>query len=164
MDANVVVSAVAAVIALAALGLTVQQTRLTRAHNRLSVQPVLVFGETYRVGERAGLQMRNVGLGPARIVSGEIWLEGRKREEPFGRPVIDALRDPLGPGQRRPSATTFSPGAVLSADYDEFLLGLHAYDPAQDAEFVELLGSVRIRLVYASLYGETHVATWSRDA
>jgi len=71
VDANAVVSAVAAVIALAALGLTIQQTRMTRAHNRLSVQPVLDFGETYRQGERAGLQLRNVGLGPAQILSGD---------------------------------------------------------------------------------------------
>ena len=46
MDANTVVAAVATVVALAALGFTIQQTRLTRAHNRLSVQPVLDFTES----------------------------------------------------------------------------------------------------------------------
>jgi hypothetical protein len=50
VDAEAVVAAAAALIALAALGLTIQQTRLARAHNRLSVQPVLVFGESYRRG------------------------------------------------------------------------------------------------------------------
>ena len=164
VDANTVVSAVAAIIALAALGLTVQQTRLTRAHNRLSVKPVLHFGETYRAGERAGLGLRNVGLGPARIISGEVWLNGQKRKEPFGRPTFEAVREALGPGQRRPSATTFSPGVVLPAGYDTFLLSVTPYDPDRDGEFVELLGRLRIRLVYASLYGETEVVDWSRDA
>ena len=85
LDANTVVAAVATVVALAALGFTIQQTRLTRAHNRLSVQPVLDFTESFRPGERAGLRLRNVGLGPARIVSGEVWLDGRRRGEPLGK-------------------------------------------------------------------------------
>ena len=132
LDANTVVAAVATVVALAALGFTIQQTRLTRAHNRLSVQPVLDFTESFRPGERAGLRLRNVGLGAARIVSGEVWLDGRRRGEPLGKPVSDALRDTLGPDQRRPSATSFTPGAVLPTDYDAFLLSVKPYDPATD--------------------------------
>ncbi|MEU4428663.1 hypothetical protein AB0F81_49310 [Actinoplanes sp. NPDC024001] len=82
MDANMVVSTAGVVIALAALGLTVHQARLTRAHNRLSVRPVLDFEETFQPEQRAGLRLRNVGLGPAEIISGRIWLDGREREEP----------------------------------------------------------------------------------
>ena len=161
VDANTVVSTVAAVIALAALAFTIQQTRLTRAHNRLSVQPVLDLGETYRSGERAGLRLRNVGLGPARIVSGEMWLDGHRRQEEFGKPVTDAVRDELGNEQRRPSATTFSPGAVLAADHDAFLLSVNPYDPVVDHAFVDLIGRLRIVIVHASLYGEEHVVDWS---
>ena len=162
MDVNTAVAAVAAVIALAALGLTVQQTQLSRAHNRLSVQPVLDFEETYRSGERAGLRLRNVGLGPARIVSGEVWLDGRRRDEAFGRPAIDAVRDELGAQQRRPSATTFSPGAVLATDYSAFMLSVHPYDKNNDSAFVDLIGQLRIIIVYASLYGDENVVDWSR--
>lgn len=101
MDAKTIVSAAAAVIPLAALGLPIHQTRLTRAHNRLSVQPVLDFAESYRRGQRAGLRLHNVGLGPARIISGEVWLNGQRRSEPFGRPAIEALRGELSANQRR---------------------------------------------------------------
>jgi hypothetical protein len=163
MDANTTVSAAAALIALAALGLTIQQTRLTRAHNRLSVQPVLDFAESYRRGQRAGLRLRNVGLGPARIISGEVWLDGHKRPEPFGRPAIDALRDDLSANQRRPSATTFTPGAVLPSDYDAFILSVDPFDSDGDTELVDLLGRLRIVLVYASLYGDQERLEWSRD-
>lgn len=161
VDVNTVVSAVAAVIALAALGFTIQQTRLSRVHNRLSVQPVLDFGESYRPGDRAGLRLRNVGLGPARIVSGEVWLNGRRREEAFGKPVIDAVRDELGTAHRRPSAATFTPGAVLASDYDAFVLSVTPYDPDIDNAFVDLLGRLRIVIVYASLYGDENVVEWS---
>ena len=160
MDANAIVSAVAAVIALAALGFTIQQTRSARLHNRLSVQPVLDFGETYRPGERAGLRLRNVGLGPAKIVSGEVWLDGQQRRKAFGRSAFDAVRDELGEGSRRPSATTFSPGAVLPTDYDAFLLGVDSYDPDRDGELADLIGRLRIVLTYASLYDEEKVVQW----
>ena len=163
MDANTAAAAVATVVALAALGFTIQQTRLTRAHNRLSVQPVLDFTESFRPGERAGLRLRNVGLGPARIVSGEVWLDGRRRGEPLGKPVSDALRDTLQPDQRRPSATSFTPGAVLPTDYDDFLLSVKPYDPATDGR-VDLIGRLRIVLIYASLYGEQSTVDWARDS
>ncbi len=163
MDANTVIAATAAVIALAALGLTVQQARMARAHNRLSVQPVLDFAETYRPGQPAGLRLRNVGLGPARIISGEVWINGQRRPEPFGRPVIDATRDELGPDQRRPSASAFTPGGVLPTDYDTFLLSVDPYNPDTDREFVDLIGRLRIIIVYGSLYGEQAILDWTRD-
>ena len=153
VDAEVVVSAVAAVIALAALGLTIQQTRLTREHNKLSVRPVLDLGETFRPGQR---------LGPAQIISGTVWLDGVERSEPFGKPVIDALRDVLSERQSRPSASTFTAGTVLAKDYDAFLLSVDLYDPDIDGEFVELLGRLRIRISYASLYGDEDVVEWWR--
>lgn len=161
MDANTVVSVVATVVALAALGFTIQQTRVARVHNRLSVRPVLQLAEGFRVGQRAGVVLRNVGLGPARIVSGEVWLDGRKCDEPFGKPVIDGLRDELSAGQRRPSAVTFSAGAVLATDYDSFLLSVEPYDRDEDAEFARLIWRLRIVIVYESLYGDRDVLDWS---
>jgi hypothetical protein len=103
-----------------------------------------------------------VGLGPARIVSGEVWLDGRRREEAFGKPVIDCVRDELGAEQRRPSATTFSPGAVLAKDCEAFLLSVNPFDPDVDSAFVDLLGRLRIEIVYASLYGDQNAVEWSR--
>jgi hypothetical protein len=97
-------------------------------------------------------------------VSGEVWLDGRRRGEPLGKPVSDALRDTLGPDQRRPSATSFTPGAVLPTDYDAFLLSVKPYDPATDGQFVDLIGRLRIVLVYASLHGEQSTVDWARDS
>ena len=69
-----------------------------------------------------------------------------------------------GPDQRRPSATSFTPSAVLPTDYDAFLLSVKPYDPATDGQFVDLIGRLRIVLVYASLYGEQSTVDWARDS
>jgi hypothetical protein len=76
--------------------------------------------------------------------------------------VIDTIRDDLGAGQRRPSATSFTPGAVLATDYDAFVLSVDPYDPDEDAEFVDLIGRLQIIIVYASLYGDRDVLESSR--
>lgn len=88
-------------------------------------------------------------------------LDGRKRSEPFGRPVIDALRDSLSPGQRRPSAETIPAGAVLSTDYQAYLLSVVPYDKVGDAELADLIGRLRIVIEYASLYGDGAVLDWT---
>ena len=83
---------------------------------------------------------------PARIISGQAWLDDHRRPDPFGKPVMDALRDELSVGQRRPSASSFTPGAVLPTDYDAFLLSVDPFDPASDHEFVQFIGRLRIPL------------------
>jgi hypothetical protein len=121
---NAIVAACAAVIALAALRVSVGQTRLTREHNRKSVMPVLQFGSRFREGETAGLILRNVGLGPAEIVSSGVYLDGELIGE-YSRETISRVRDTL---EQRPLATTFRSGAFLATDYNEFLLSMPEYD------------------------------------
>jgi hypothetical protein len=61
-------TAIAAVfIALCALGVSIQQTRLSDRHNRLSVQPKLRLEYSRIAGKRIGLSLTNNGLGPAII-------------------------------------------------------------------------------------------------
>ena len=105
----------------------------------------------------------NLIAGLDRPSAGEVWLDGRRRDEPFGKPVIDALRDALDPGQRRPSAVTFSEGAVLSTDYEAYLLSVVPYDKVDDAEFADLIGRLRIVIEYASLYGDRAVLDWTGE-
>lgn len=96
------------------------------------------------------MQLTNVGLGPARIVTSRVELDDRELGE-FNEETINEVRDSLR--NRRPHATTFRSGAVLTADYDRLLLSVDAYDPEADAELAHLLRDrLTIEFVYESLY------------
>jgi hypothetical protein len=43
-------------------------------------------------------------------------------------------------------------------------LSVDPFDPDHDGEFVDLLGQLRIVIVYASLYGDEDVVDWSRGS
>jgi len=59
---------ITATIALAALAFTVWQGYTTREHNKLSIKPSLKFCVEVK-GEYFSMVIKNVGLGPAKIVS-----------------------------------------------------------------------------------------------
>lgn len=67
MQASDVVAASSVVIAVLALAVSVYQSMLTRRHHRQSVQPALQLHIRLRTGEKAGLRLVNVDLGPALI-------------------------------------------------------------------------------------------------
>ncbi|MCG9714191.1 hypothetical protein L1D29_15325 [Shewanella insulae] len=67
LGSDVWVSISAAFIALCALGVSIQQIRLSERHNRLSVQPKLRVEYSRLEGGRIGLALTNNGLGPAII-------------------------------------------------------------------------------------------------
>ncbi|MCG9755039.1 hypothetical protein L1D40_07365 [Shewanella insulae] len=67
LGSDVWVSISAAVIALCALGVSIQQIRLSERHNRLSVQPKLRIEYIRAEGGRIGVSLTNTGLGPAII-------------------------------------------------------------------------------------------------
>jgi len=67
MDASTVVAACATVIAVVSLVVSVSEARATRRHYLLSVRPLLELQTSFRRGDRAGLRLMNVGLGPAVI-------------------------------------------------------------------------------------------------
>jgi hypothetical protein len=157
VSAEIVVAICAVVISIAALAVSVGQTWLTHDHNKKSVRPVLQFGNVYRQGQRAGLILKNVGLGPAKIVRSEVHLDGRLIGE-YSQETVNRVRDTL---KQRPSASTFRSGTYLPADYDDFLLSLAEYDKEEDKELAHLIDDrLTIKFVYESLYGDKDEANW----
>lgn len=78
MDINSITAVCAVIIALASLVITLMEARAAREHNRQSVRPVLQIVRFRLHGDmRTGLKIRNVGLGPAVIVSTSVKLEKR---------------------------------------------------------------------------------------
>ncbi|WP_207869398.1 hypothetical protein [Pseudomonas sp. 51_B] len=67
---------VAIFISLLALGATVWQAHLSRAHNKLSVRPHLAGHSTYNDEGVYKFELRNVGLGPAIITGARVYRNG----------------------------------------------------------------------------------------
>jgi hypothetical protein len=148
LDPATVVAVCATIIALASLVVTIAQVRATHTHNRKSVRPVLQMGTSFGVGEQAGLGLRNVGLGPARIVRSSVRVRGKDFGE-FSRESIDKVRATL---RERPRVSTFQSGAYLGADYDGALLYVDNYDSDEHAELRHLVeDELEIEFVYESI-------------
>jgi len=67
---------VAIFISFLALGVTVWQSHLARAHNKLSVRPYLAGHSTWTEDRVYTLQLRNDGLGPAIITGARVYRSG----------------------------------------------------------------------------------------
>lgn len=94
MDANTVIAICGVVIAVASLGVPAYVAWATREHNRLSVRPLPGLTTTFPVGATAGLRLSNSSLGPARITSSLLTLNGKPLGA-FNRTHVDDLRDGL---------------------------------------------------------------------
>ena len=151
------------VIAVLALAVSVFQSALTRRHNRQRVRPVLQFGSTFRKGETVGLELHNVGLGPAIIDKSSVWVDGHY-VGPWNKKTINRIR---GSERPRPSASTaFDKEDVIAADFDDFLLKVADFDSTRQwhADFANLIEArIAVKFVYSSLYrGEGFEAMWQR--
>lgn len=150
VDASTVTAICGVVIAVASLGVSAYVARATRKHNRLSVRPLLGLTTTFTVGAVAGLRLANSGLGPARIISSQLTFNGKQLGE-FNKPNVDELRRDLDP---RPHAATLGSQPFLDTDYQQFLLSVDPYDPAEHGEFRQLIEEqLRLEIRYESIYG-----------
>jgi hypothetical protein len=159
VNASTVIAVCATVIAGASLGVSVYEARASRAHNRRSVQPLLVLWGKFSPGATSGLGLRNSGLGPAKITKSKLTIDGVERGD-FSRSTVEKVLDQLS----FPVAmSTFDGQPFLEADYDQFLLSVDSYDVIQHHEFYELIESrLRIEIQYDSVYGgEKFTAVYS---
>jgi hypothetical protein len=160
VNASTVIAACAVVIAVGSLVVSVYEARATRAHNRHSVQPLLVFRTGFPVGGTAGLILANSGLGPAKIINTTLMLDGAEFGD-FSKESVDKLR---GDKPDRPHATTLGGQPFLDTDYEEFLLSVRSYDRSQHSEFRDLIEHrLGIEIEYSSLYGERFMARYHME-
>jgi hypothetical protein len=149
VNASTVIAVCAAVIAGASLGVSVYEARATRAHNRRSVQPLLVLWGKLTTGATSGIGLRNSGLGPAKITATKLILDGVELGD-LSRSTVDKLRDPL---PFPVGAATLGAQTFLETGFEKFLFFVDAYDVLQHREFDELIARLRIEIQYTSIYG-----------
>jgi hypothetical protein len=159
VNASTVTAICGVVIAVASLGVSAYVAGATRSHNRLSVRPLLGLGSSFSVGAAAGLGLTNSGLGPARIISTQLAVDGEQFGE-FNKPNVDRLREHLAV---RPHAATLGGQPFLDTDYQQFLLSVDAYDPIEHAEFRLLIQErLRLEIQYESIYGQRFTVVYPR--
>lgn len=159
MDAATIVAISATVIAVASLAVSVYQVQAIRTHNRHSVRPLLELDTSFRPGEKAGLLLLNVGLGPARITKTVLTLDGASLGE-YNESNVNKVRDTLS---IRPAAVTFGREIFLAAEYQQFLLSVQPYDRDTHGEFADLIRRrIGLQIQYESLYGgDRYETAWN---
>ncbi|MCO5973854.1 hypothetical protein [Actinoallomurus soli] len=152
MNADTITAASAVVIALAALAVSIVQTRATLLHNRQSVRPLLQLRRLREYGgPEAGLKITNVGLGPAVITRSIVVLDGRA----IGPWDLETVRSFTNGLPEKPHINTLTDGAVLAAGYGSYLIHLDSYDRKEHEWFWALLTKrLEIAFYYQSIYGD----------
>ena len=131
----------ALVVAVCALVVTVWQGVVTRKHNRLSVAPVLTL---YRREIDGIITVKNNGIGPALIISQEVYFRGEPLEEEFFQKAIPHLID----------SGHLLPGAAIAPGDEVMLFKSAAY---LDGSHMEVLQELRFRITYKSIYNQNRV-------
>ena len=131
----------ALVVAVCALVVTVWQGVVTRKHNRLSVTPVLTL---YRREIDGVITVENNGIGPALIISQEVYFRGEPLEEESFQKAIPHFID----------SGHLLPGAAIAPGDEVMLFKSAAY---VDGSHMEVLQELRFRITYKSIYNQNRV-------
>lgn len=141
---------IAILISLIALGASIWQAHLSRAHNRLSVKPVLVGHSSDHEGVYS-LRVTNEGLGPAIITDARVYRQGAMLDEKGPALVRKAFRG-IGACQLEAHEFFFTPyvlpaGAsinVFKVRYSPLIVDIEAF----------LGGMLFLQIEYESAYKE----------
>ncbi|MFJ3310633.1 hypothetical protein ACIPSA_48305 [Streptomyces sp. NPDC086549] len=157
MDANTVTAICATAIATASFGVSIQQGRIARQHNRHSVAPVLEIWTKQRLGGRTGISLANHGLGPAFVTRSNVWLDGVHLGN-WGGAGLEAIRNAV---RERPAAMgmTRRPWAI-PAGTSRFLLHVENYDSQRNGDLWHLIRHrLAVEITYESIYGESYMVS-----
>lgn len=156
MQASDYTAMFAAIIALASLYVAVQQTRLTRKHNQLSVRPLLALYRKEFKNLPIEYSVINHGLGPAVVVEYEVFVDDKKIEAPDGNIVLAAL-DRMSISRENVQGHLLASKEVLMTGHEITLLKFSESANDEDT-FKDLLGKLprlKFKLKYESIYQES---------
>lgn len=151
VDADTVIAVCATVIALGSLRISHSQAKAMRSHNRQSVRPLLQIRQVKNYADRkAGLQVINVGLGPALVTKTVVTLDG----ELIGQWNLQSYRRVTEPISSAPKMFALFEGVSFLAGQCEYLLHLDEFEEDRHGAFWDLITErLRIEIHYDSLYG-----------
>jgi hypothetical protein len=149
MNVDSITAICAIIIALASLFVTIMEARISRDYSRQSVRPVLQLVRVYG-DRRTGLKIRNVGLGPAVIVSTAVRLDGN----PVGSWDRETFTRLVGANKPVPALSSLYDKAVIPAGDEQFLMYIDPFSRKRHSWFWQLLAHrLDLEVRYESLYG-----------
>jgi len=141
----------AAVIALAALAVSIVFSVLSWRHNKLSVRPILrLYVGYYSDSSNPGLWISNAGVGPALVTSFQIFVNGS--EVSPGRSGWDEMKREIGAENWQ--FNSFSRNTPIPAGEEIALLVPPDKDRSPVADYSDMFSRLTIRIVYANIYSD----------
>jgi hypothetical protein len=156
LNTDVIVAASAAVIALAALGVSIWQGLLMRKHNRLSVTPHLRFDAILRSDVPIRIVLSNTGVGPAIITDNKVCIDGENPVVNDGETLWRAIRSSLKLDNHQIRMYIPDVGDMMKVGEEYTLLVFpdSASKPEEKQRLCEALERVEFRFKYSSIYGD----------
>lgn len=159
---STIAASAATITALVAVAIAVWDNVQTREHNRLSVMPYVVLQRSQRDSagvNRGELTMSNEGVGPAILKGLEIRVPTER-----GRDTVLTTWGSAAPLIRRQGLDVLGWADVVSesalgVQRGSVLLRLEAEGDSANPRMQAFLDHLRLRLRYASIYGEEKTAT-----
>ncbi len=139
--------------------ITIEQTNITHAHNKLSVKPVLqVESLREEIDGRSGLYLKNVGLGPAEVVKITIIAGNRTFNYTEAEDRLKFIRDFLNMNSNCLSESKPNPGFYIkSSDTEPIIITSQNSSPnmCHHKAFLALQGKlVKFIIDYRSIYSD----------
>lgn len=161
-----IAAAVATFTAVLAVAVAVWDNVETRKHNRLSVMPYVVLDHTRSDSgglTRAEVSMSNAGVGPAILQELEIRFRTPQEDE-----TVAAVWGTIAPlitreGVQIRGWADVDSGTALGIQQRQRLLHIQAGGEDSGDRVQGVLDRLRLRLRYASVYGDQHEAVMPAD-
>lgn len=152
VDGNTTIALCAIGIAVGSLVMSIREFRLSRDHNRRSVQPLLRINRRRNLeGTEGGLILVNHGLGPAVITGSSVTFDGQLLG-PWTLETFDQIKGDL---PLTPKVVTVRPDNVIPAGTNIYLLRLDNFNVVEHAWFWTLITDrLRFEIKYSSIYGD----------
>ncbi|CAI2291053.1 MULTISPECIES: hypothetical protein [Vibrio] len=154
MESSDVIALSAAIIAFVTAIVSIWQGALNRKYYRLSTKPHLIIDQTRNEEVPTEFTLKNNGLGPAIIISFDVFVDDVLIETDEC-PVVKAL-SVIGATRINLRIHTPSVGEAIAVSSEIIILGIvdGPYSESTLQALKQLDCSVKFKIVYESMYGE----------
>ncbi|OEE78176.1 hypothetical protein A1OQ_21840 [Enterovibrio norvegicus FF-162] len=157
METNTIISLSSVIIALSALGITIYQAYLGRKHNKLSLRPHLHYWfDNSELDNVYSFEVINNGIGPAKVKTFEVTLNGETVEERGTRQLSTALYTVFSGYELELTTSYLDKGNCISPNksIELFKISFSNDTPISEREYKEKLNQISVVITYESFYKE----------